>query len=179
MKKSSALVAGVLLILASQSQAAMLDFAGVLQGSQQVPPNQSTASGSVAGTLDDETNTFSWLVEFNDLTGGFAILGHFHVGAEGVNGPALIDFSDQITTNPQFQLSGSANGVSVLSDDDETALINGNFYVNIHSAEFPSGEIRGQVTAVPEPESWLMLTLGALAVGAAVRRKRRGATTPS
>lgn len=175
MKKFGATVAGAMLLLASQSQAATWDFAGVLEGTQEVPiPNLSTATGSVTGTLDDETNSFSWLVQYSSLTGGGANGGHFHQGAVGVNGPILIDFTDQIL----FDTSGSANGVSILSDADENLLLANGLYVNIHNAEFPGGEIRGQVVLVPEPETWLMLTLGALGVGAAARRKLRRPLNP-
>jgi hypothetical protein len=61
----------------------------------------------------------------------------------------------------------------------EAALIaafnNGTAYTNIHTANFPAGEIRGQITpAVPEPGSLALLGTGVLVVLGAVRRKMRG-----
>ncbi len=177
MKRFGAWFAGLSLVLAGHSHAAIWDITGIMQGIQEVPSNESTASGSVSGMLDDETNTFTWLVQFSNLTGGAATLGHFHTGAVGQNGPALIHFTDQIAG----QFSGSANGASVLSNGNRDLLIAGGLYANIHNIEFPGGEIRGQLVAalVPEPESWLMLALGAIGVGAAVRRKQGRGVKPA
>jgi CHRD domain len=52
----------------------------------------------------------------------------------------------------------------------------GEAYLNIHSSEFPNGEIRGVLAAVPELSTWAMMLLGFAGVGfMAYRRKSKPA----
>jgi hypothetical protein len=48
-------------------------------------------------------------------------------------------------------------------------LIDGLYYVNIHSTFRPGGEIRGQILLVPEPGTAVLLALGI--IGLAARRR--------
>jgi hypothetical protein len=48
---------------------------------------------------------------------------------------------------------------------------NGTAYTNIHNAEFPGGEIRGQITPTPEPGTLLLLGTGAAGMASLVRRR--------
>ncbi|MGL6043589.1 MAG: PEPxxWA-CTERM sorting domain-containing protein, partial [Sandaracinobacteroides sp.] len=47
----------------------------------------------------------------------------------------------------------------------------GNSYVNLHTTANPRGEIRGQISAIPEASTWVMLISGFGLVGAAMRRR--------
>src|SRR5882757_17885 len=53
------------------------------------------------------------------------------------------------------------------------ALNSGQTYANIHDASFPGGEIRGQITAVPEPESLVLLGTGLLGIVQGIRSRVR------
>ena len=44
--------------------------------------------------------------------------------------------------------------------------------MNFHTAQFGSGEIRGQILVVPEPETYLLMLAGLAGLGAMVRRRR-------
>jgi hypothetical protein len=55
------------------------------------------------------------------------------------------------------------------------ALLAGDTYINIHTTGFPGGEIRGFLSAVPEPATWAMMLIGFLGLGFLAHRRRREA----
>ena len=64
--------------------------------------------------------------------------GHIHKGAVGVKGDVVYPFAAPLTS-PIHYMSG------VLTADQETDLMGGLNYVNLHTTAFPGGEIRGQL----------------------------------
>jgi len=66
--------------------------------------------------------------------------GHIHFGVPGVEGPPVFPFSS--FTSPIIETWN-------LDPDDVDSLLNNGLYVNIHTAAFPSGEIRGQLGKEP------------------------------
>lgn len=109
-----------------------------LSGANEVPPNDSTASGTGVFTYDAETN----ILTFNIATTGVEVGGpgaHIHSGAADENGPIEIDLI------PFQASSGVFIGSAELDSNQETALYANELYVNIHSEEFMGGEIRGQI----------------------------------
>lgn len=113
-----------------------------LSGTQEVPANASTAKGNLEGIFDPFSRVIAFRFEYSGLTAN-ATAAHFHIGAVGVNGAVSVDFVSQ-----GFQ-TGSTSGeyvkVLTLTQVQADALIAGRIYVNIHNANFPGGEIRGQV----------------------------------
>ena len=138
---SMAMAAGLLLAagaVRSSAYAATLTFATHLQGSNEVPPNDTAGTGEVKATLDTDTKEFTYDVTYSGLTGP-AVAAHFHgPAAPGVNAPPVI-----VMTTLTSPISGSAT----LTDAQIADLEAGKWYFNVHTAAHKSGEIRGQLPA--------------------------------
>jgi hypothetical protein len=149
MKKLLLLLSVVLLPQLSWAQLVL--FQTQLTGSQENPPNASPATGWGTATLDLSTNFFV----FNDSWTGLsapATASHIHSPAlAGSNAGVIIPF----TAANGFiagTTSGSVSYSGTLTSTQATQLLGGFFYVNVHTTNFPGGEIRGQITATPVPE---------------------------
>ncbi len=128
-----------LLFLAWSASAAIYNLTASLDGAQEVGPNSSTATGSLTATYDDVTNQITYSVTYAGL-GSALIAGHLHGNAlPGVNAGVKIGFT--ISASPIV-------GVGTVLEADELALLGGMWYVNLHTTNFPGGEIRGQVSVV-------------------------------
>jgi len=66
---------------------------------------------------------------------------HVHQAAPGVNGPIIVPLTD--AGGNVWNVPANAR----LSAEQLTAFKQGNLYYNAHSAQFPNGEIRGQIRA--------------------------------
>lgn len=98
----------------------------------------STGTGTATITYDEATNLLSWDITYGGLSGPVTVA-HFHGPAvPGVNAGVQVPIT--VTASP---LIGSAT----ITDAQEADLFAGLYYVNIHTAANPGGEIRGQVTA--------------------------------
>jgi hypothetical protein len=114
-----------------------------LDGGQEVPPVSTSGSGIINAVYNDLTNELCYTVNFeldegNTLTGA-----HFHGPApQGAEAGVQIGLNtSEVTDLGLSQLSGSVT----LTEEQEEQLLNRNWYVNLHSNEFPEGEIRGQL----------------------------------
>ena len=108
-----------------------------LSASSVVPPTTSTATGEVDAYLDEKTNKLSWTIKYSGLTGK-ATAAHFHGSAVvGANaGPVLPIVGS---------LASPIKGDAVLTNEQKTDLLASKWYLNVHTAANPDGEIRGQV----------------------------------
>jgi hypothetical protein len=112
-------------------------FEASLSPSQEVPPTASTGSGAAEVQFDQATNKLTWKVTYSGLTGP-AAAGHIHgPAAMGANAGVVIPFTG-ITAQPVM-------GEMTITPAQYADLAAGLYYVNIHSAKFPGGEIRGQL----------------------------------
>jgi hypothetical protein len=115
---------------------------GNASGAQEAPNKvTTTATGTLTGRYNKDSNTLSYTVTWTGLTGGNATAGHFHGPADpGVAAAVVVPF-----TGIASATSGTFTGSTTLTDAQETDLVNGMWYFNIHNATYPAGEIRGQV----------------------------------
>lgn len=109
-------------------------FLATLNGANEVPPNASAFSGTATLTFNTTTKIFTIAVSHNVVA---PTAGHIHVAAPGVNGPVVFPFT---TLTSPFTYTSVA-----LTAAQEADLMANLYYVNIHTAAFPGGEIRGQL----------------------------------
>jgi len=94
-------------------------------------------AGNAVVTYDTTAKKVTWKLNYSDLTGA-ATAAHFHGPAEvGKNAGVAVPIA-----NPASGTEGSAT----LTDAQAADLLAGRYYINIHTAANPAGEIRGQVT---------------------------------
>jgi CHRD domain len=96
-----------------------------------------TATGSVSGTYNQTSKILTLTVTYTGVT---PTAWHIHKGAAGTAGPVVLDLGTSFASPFKFT-------TTALTTDQETDLKAGLYYVNIHSAKNPSGEIRGQLAA--------------------------------
>ncbi|MBC9908997.1 CHRD domain-containing protein [Chitinophaga varians] len=122
-----------------------------LTGGQETPPNASTGTGTLTGTYDPATYKLTYKITWNMISGAPTGM-HFHgPAAAGVAAPVVVGITGFPTDS-----TGSVSGSVVITAGQAGDLLSGNWYVNIHTAKFPNGEIRGQVvtskmTSSPTP----------------------------
>ena len=127
-------------LLASRSQAATVAYRADLKASSEVPPNQSSGSGSVTITFDPASKSLTWDGSFSGLTGP-ATAAHIHgPGEPGKNAGVLVWISEK-----GKPLASPFKGSATLTDEQVGYLNSGLLYVNVHTAANPGGEIRGQI----------------------------------
>ena len=131
-----ALVAAAALAVAPAAQAEVLYFESVLEPENEVPPANSPGGGLANFTYDTVTKMFSWTVTYAMLTG--PVTGaHIHGPAdEGKNAGILIPFPAVATP---------ITGSMTLTDAQAAEMMAGKWYVNIHTAANPGGEVRGVI----------------------------------
>jgi hypothetical protein len=116
----------------------VLSYRSELNGSSEVPPNQSKGMGSVTVTYDTADEKLSWKGNYAGLSGPVTAA-HFHgLAAMGKNAGIAIGIA---TGN----LPASFEGSATLTKAGAADLMAGRGYINPHTAAYPASEIRGQV----------------------------------
>ena len=134
-------------MLATLALGAAVAFAGsavaadklkaTLDGKSEVPPNTSAAKGSADLEWDAATKKLSWKITYSGLSGP-ATAAHFH-------GPAAAGANAGVAVAIPNATSSPVEGSATLTDAQAADLAGGKYYINIHTAANPGGEIRGQV----------------------------------
>ena len=189
-----AIIVAAFVCTAGAAQAATV-FVAHLSGPAESPPNASPGVGLAKITLTD-ANTMFLDVSFSGLLSPTSAA-HIHAPTAtpgtGVAAPATavpsfplfpLDVTsgiyqqsfgllDAATYNPAFVTA--AGGLPQARSAFLASLEGGTAYLNIHTDQFGSGEIRGFFSAVPEPETWALMIAGFGLMGAALRSRARAA----
>jgi len=110
---------------------------GILTGAGEVPPNNSTAIGRIRVDINPATLDVTVNLATTGVTGTVA---HIHQGSPGVVAGVAIPFT-QVSSGVW---AAAAPAKATLAQ--ATAFAAGGTYANVHSAAFPVGEIRVQLT---------------------------------
>jgi hypothetical protein len=126
-------------------------FYAPLSGLNEVPPVNTEATGGVAFEFRAGQLTSSG--SFSGLESNYigAPGSHIHEGAADTNGGVLFGFEPELDSAEDARAGiffPSANTFD-LDESNVLSLVNGDLYVNVHSVENASGEIRGQILLAP------------------------------
>lgn len=147
MRNRYRIAASLLTLLLLVPVAALADtgYSAIFSGAQEVPPNASPATGNAVITLNNAENLLTYSVTYSGLTAN-RTAAHFHGPAgPGVNAGVIFGIAAGGGT------SGTIAGTWAIDPTSVTYLKGGLLYINIHSTNFPGGEIRGQVLADATP----------------------------
>ena len=123
--------------LAGPASAAMVQFHATLDTGSEVPAAVGPGKGVAQATLDTATKQLTYTVTFSGLSGP-ATAAHFHGPADkSANAGPVVPFP--------VPLASPYHGSAMLTDAQIADLEAGKWYVNVHTAANPGGEIRGQV----------------------------------
>lgn len=115
--------------------AATTTLVSTLNGANETGGGDPDGSGSFTVDIDADSGDFCYTLTASDIAK--ATMAHVHSGAAGANGAPVITID-------------VASDECVAVDPDVLKAIvaaPGNYYVNVHNAEFPAGAIRGQLAA--------------------------------
>ena len=131
-------------------------FTASLDGASEVPKVNSKATADATFTVSPDGNKIEYTLMVRDLTD--PTMAHIHVGMPGKNGPVVAALYPTANAKPA---KGQENGQLVQGEITAANLVgpdkgkplsvlvkaiqDGDAYVNIHTQEHKSGEIRGQL----------------------------------
>ena len=125
-------------------------FIAELTGKEEVPPNESPSSGFAWLKITNDEIRFEVNVTDMDKVNA----AHIHLAEAGKNGPVVLTL---FMGGPTEQVNGTIGEANVTASNLEgpmkgkdvtdlvTAMKDGTTYVNVHTTDFPNGEIRGQL----------------------------------
>ena len=108
-----------------------------LSGAAEVPAGDPDGTGAATVTIDSAKGQVCYNLSVSGIDK--ATMAHIHKGAVGVSGPVAVALDAPAT--------GSSSGCKAAPPEVIAAILAApsDYYVNVHSAAFPSGALRGQL----------------------------------
>ncbi|MGC4045510.1 MAG: CHRD domain-containing protein [Armatimonas sp.] len=191
-----AVLAATLSLCVASAHAQIFVYQAVLDGPSESPANASPGTGFATVTINTTLNTMRVQASFSGLTGN-TTASHIHAatatpfaGTAGVatQTPTFSGFPLGVTSgsydntfdmtlassyNPTYVAAHGGTAAQAFTDL-QTAIANGQAYLNIHTSTFPAGEIRGFLTTTaPEPGTFALLGLAAVPGITLLRRRHK------
>ena len=150
------------------AQAVVIGWTATLDPGQEThvvtaPPG---AGGTATGSIDTVSGLLSWNISFSNLSGAPTGI-HFH-GAAPPGSGAGVRLNIGGISGLGSPTIGSANVSAAFVDE----ILQGLWYINVHTAQNGAGEIRGQVEPVPVPAA-AVLMLGGIGATVLVSRRKK------
>jgi CHRD domain/PEP-CTERM motif len=185
------LAVATILGLQTNAHAVQVSYAAPLLGSNEVPTAVTSGTGNALVLIDLGLQTMRVQVNFSGLSGN-TTAAHIHCGTnagsnagEATTTPSFTDFPAGVTSGSydftfDMALASSYRAGFITSSGGTVAgafstlvagLDAGKAYFNLHTSVFPGGELRGNLTLVPEPTTYAMLLAGLGLVGRAARAR--------
>jgi CHRD domain-containing protein len=142
-------------------------FRATLVPTEEVPALSNVATGTFTLLIDFGDTSFDFSLTFSGMSGTGATQSHIHLGQKGVNGGIVVFFCTNLGNAPpgpavqacpaNGTIGGTITAANVSGGAGAQGIAAGEFaevlkairagvvYVNVHSALFPGGEIRGQL----------------------------------
>lgn len=153
-------------------------LAGVTEGEN---PGDEDGSGTAIIVIDPAAGTACWNLTAENIEP--VTQSHIHIGAEGESGDVVVPLdTDGFTGSSEGCIEPMEDAAALQAIVDSPA----DYYVNIHTADFPGGAVRGQLAAAPGNTSvatstgvsavtllGLALVAAALTLGVVLRRPAR------
>jgi hypothetical protein len=124
------------LVVAAGSMAASKSITVKLDGKQETPAGSPTGNGSAKITLNDTKGQVCFKLSWSGI--GTPSAAHIHKGAKGKAGAVVIPLFSG-TPKKSACVSASKSLVAAI------AKTPGSYYVNVHTAKYPNGALRGQL----------------------------------
>lgn len=124
------------LLCAGSAFAAPVKLSATLTGPAETPPGKPDGTGGFTVTVDPDTNDFCYSLWADKI--GKPTMAHLHSGAAGASGPPVLT----------LDVTGKDSDECLAVDKEKLDPIVANpaaYYVNVHTAEFPAGAVRGQL----------------------------------
>ncbi len=130
------------------------EFMAEMTPDQETTVVESDATGDAHVKFNDDGTSLEFIVNASGLDNTLA--GHFHSGAAGADGPVEmvlfnneepVDYDGEVATGTltEADLAGDMSW-----EEFTKAMVAGDIYVNLHTEQYPNGEIRGQVEMAEE-----------------------------
>ena len=128
-----ALALPVSFVFTSSGLAATVTFRAELKGANVVPANLRPGRGLLIAAFDTVTRRLTWTGTYSGVSKRITGI-HFHSPARPNESAGMV-----------LAIERLSRGTATLSDSEAADLIAGYWYIDIHTRDYPRGEIRGQV----------------------------------
>ena len=150
-------------VSASNEQNERKDVKAKLSGFAEVPSISTTGTGKLRLSIDKANSTITYELSYSGLQGGTVGAAHLHLGQAGVSGLPFAflwggDGKPSCPASTTTPITGTITSANILGSATAQGIAAGELaevlrairagvvYANVHTATYPGGEIRGQVS---------------------------------